>query len=48
MNQPSEIYVLGAGPAGIAAAYTVTKKGQPVVVIERDSQVGGLAKSIEY
>ena len=48
MSDPSEIYVLGAGPAGMAAAYTATKKGQPVVVVERDSQVGGLAKSIEY
>jgi protoporphyrinogen oxidase len=48
MSEPSEIYVLGAGPAGMAAAYTATKKGQPVVVVERDSQVGGLAKSIEY
>ena len=48
MSEPSEIYVLGAGPAGMAAAYTLTKQGEPVVVIERDSQVGGLAKSIEY
>lgn len=32
----------------MAAAYTATKKGQPVVVIEGDSQVGDLAKSIEY
>lgn len=42
------IYILGAGPAGLAAAYTLTKQGQPVVVVERDNQVGGLAKSIEY
>ncbi len=48
MSEPSEIYVLGAGPAGMAAAYTLTKQNQPVVVIERDSQVGGLAKSIGY
>ena len=42
------IYILGAGPAGLAAAYTLTKQGQSVVVVERDGQVGGLAKSIEY
>lgn len=42
------IYILGAGPAGLAAAYTLTQQGQPVVVVERDSQVGGLAKSFEY
>ncbi|MEL7034964.1 MAG: GtrA family protein [Cyanobacteria bacterium J06592_8] len=42
------IYILGAGPAGLAAAYTLTQQGQRVVVIERDTQVGGLAKSFEY
>ncbi len=47
---PSEapIYILGAGPAGLAAAYVLTQAGQPVVVIERESRVGGLAKSIYY
>ena len=48
MSEPSEIYILGAGPAGMAAAYTATKKGHPIVVVERDSQVGGLAKGIKY
>jgi len=42
------IYILGAGPAGLAAAYALTKQGVPVVVVERDAKVGGLAKSIEY
>ena len=41
-------YILGGGPAGLAAAYQLTKQGQSVVVVERDSQVGGLAKSINY
>lgn len=41
------IYILGAGPAGLAAAYTLNKLGQPVVIVERDSNVGGLAKSFE-
>jgi len=42
------IYILGAGPAGLAAAYTLTQQGQSVVVVERDDRVGGLAKSIKY
>ena len=41
-------YVLGGGPAGLAAAYTLCKQGHSVVVVERDSTVGGLAKSFEY
>lgn len=42
------IYILGGGPAGLAAAYTLTEQGIPVVVVERESRVGGLAKSLEY
>ena len=48
MNRTSPLYILGAGPAGLAAAYQLTKQGKSVVVVERDSRVGGLAKSIEY
>lgn len=42
------IYILGAGPAGLAAAYTLTKQGLPVVIVEKNNQVGGLSKSINY
>jgi protoporphyrinogen oxidase/putative flippase GtrA len=45
-SQP--IYILGAGPAGLAAAHQLTQQGQAVVVVEREERVGGLAKSIEY
>lgn len=47
-TQAAPIYVLGGGPAGLAAAYILTKQGRSVVVIEQDSTVGGFAKSIEY
>lgn len=47
-NNLSPIYILGAGPAGLAAAYALTKQGQSVVVVDRDTRVGGLSKSIEY
>lgn len=47
-DQSKPIYILGAGPAGLAAAYTLTQQGKSVVVVEKDSRVGGLAKSIEY
>jgi protoporphyrinogen oxidase/putative flippase GtrA len=42
------IFILGAGPAGLAAAYILTQQGQSVVVIEKDETVGGLARSIKY
>ncbi|MGF1492153.1 MAG: FAD-dependent oxidoreductase [Microcoleaceae cyanobacterium] len=42
------VYILGAGPAGLAAAYTLTQQNIPVVVVEREGRVGGLAKSFEH
>ncbi|MCX7592737.1 MAG: FAD-dependent oxidoreductase [Fischerella sp.] len=47
-NTLNPVYILGAGPAGLAAAYILTQLGKSVVVVERENSVGGLAKSIEY
>ena len=43
----SPVLVLGAGPAGLTAGYLLAKAGEPVVVLEADHQVGGLAKTVE-
>jgi protoporphyrinogen oxidase len=40
------IVVLGAGPAGISAAWRLSERGQKVVVLERDGAVGGMGKTI--
>ena len=37
--------VLGAGPAGLTAAYLLAKQGRPVLVLEAENQVGGIAKT---
>jgi protoporphyrinogen oxidase len=42
-----ETLVLGAGPAGLTAAYLLGKAGRHAVVLEADRQVGGLAKTVE-
>src|SRR2546430_10293481 len=40
---------MGAGPAGLTAAYELLKRGVPVTVVEKDhKQVGGLARTVEY
>jgi protoporphyrinogen oxidase len=39
--------VLGAGPAGLTAAYALGKTGRRATVLEADRQVGGLAKTVE-
>ena len=40
--------ILGGGPAGLTAAYTLGRRGRPGVVFEADGQVGGIAKTIEF
>lgn len=44
----ADVVILGAGPAGLTAAYELSAKGLSCIVIERDSTVGGLAKTVEY
>ena len=43
------VVVMGAGPAGLSAAYELTRHGAPVTVIEKDPQtVGGIARTLEF
>jgi protoporphyrinogen oxidase len=40
------LVVLGAGPAGISAAWRLSELGHTVTVLERDTAVGGMGKTI--
>ncbi|USI73280.1 NAD(P)/FAD-dependent oxidoreductase [Sphingomonas morindae] len=43
-----DVGVIGAGPAGLTAAYLLTKAGRSVTVIERDPRyVGGISRTVE-
>ena len=46
MSKPN-VVILGAGPAGISAAWRLTKLGYPVTVLERDGAVGGMGRTIK-
>ena len=46
MNSP--VVIIGAGPAGLSAAYELSKHGLSSVVIEKSSVVGGIARTAEY
>ncbi len=41
-------YILGAGVTGLTLAYELLKKGQEVEIIEKDTCVGGLAKTFSW
>ena len=47
MPSPS-VVVLGAGPAGLTAAYELAKAGVASTVLEADDTVGGLSRTAEY
>lgn len=43
---PGHIVIIGAGPAGLTAAYQLTKAGQTSTVLEADSVVGGISRTV--
>src|SRR5580765_2708119 len=49
MSTHSDVFVIGAGPAGLTAAYCLTKENPSVIVIEKDPvYVGGISRTVEY
>ena len=45
----SDVFVIGAGPAGLTAAYLLTKQGISTTVIEADpTYVGGISRTASY
>lgn len=44
----TNVVVIGAGPAGLTAAYQLCKADIPSVLLEKDSVVGGLSRTVNY
>ena len=40
MNQSSDVIIAGAGPAGLAAAQTIARRGCSVTVLEQNHEIG--------
>jgi protoporphyrinogen oxidase len=48
-NDTGHVVVMGAGPAGLTAAYELMKHEVPVTVLEQDPRfVGGIARTVEH
>ena len=47
-TQTDRIIVIGAGPAGLTAALEATKHGMLPIVLEKENQVGGIARTDQY
>lgn len=48
-DRPVDVAIIGAGPAGLTAAYLLTKAGLSVTVIEKDeTYVGGISRTVEH
>lgn len=48
MTDPGHVVILGAGPAGLAAGHELSINGAKVTVLERNSYVGGLCRTVHY
>ena len=46
--EQGQVVILGAGPAGLTAAYELAKAGVTSTVLEADDTVGGLARTATY
>ncbi len=48
MPPSTKVMILGAGPAGLTAAWELTQKGYPITIWEADPRyVGGIARTVE-
>ena len=44
-----KVFIIGGGPAGLTAALELVRKGwRDVTVIEREKQLGGISRTLEY
>ena len=48
LKEGEHVVVVGAGPAGLTAAYLLAKLGHPVTVLEADDIVGGISRTSQY
>ncbi|MDQ6888393.1 MAG: NAD(P)/FAD-dependent oxidoreductase [Gemmatimonadota bacterium] len=48
LRKGEHVVIIGAGPAGLTAAYLLAKEGTRVTVLESDDMVGGISRTARY
>ena len=48
MREIFDYCIVGSGPSGLTCSYELLKDKKKILMIERDSRSGGLAKSYNY
>ena len=43
-----QVIIIGAGPAGLAAGFKLSEQNLKPIILEKDSQVGGLSRTVKY
>ncbi len=47
-TRTNKVVIIGAGPAGLTAAYELCREGVPSIVLEKDDVVGGISRTVNY
>ena len=47
-NTEKHVVIMGAGPAGLTAAYQLAKAGVTSTLLEKDAVVGGISRTVSY
>lgn len=47
-SDSKKVVIVGAGPAGLTAAYVLAKAGVELIVLEKDRTVGGISRTVNY
>lgn len=47
-SNDASVHIIGAGPAGLTAAYELCKQGLRPVVLEASCETGGISRTVEY
>lgn len=48
MNEHKKVVIIGAGISGLTIGNILAKRGLKVTIIEKESDIGGLARSVKY